>query len=213
MLRANIYTIEPLSPEIQDSVEDGVRMVVTYIGHIAVTRSVEVRLPLSQEGKVDPGRVGLSNLDGMVELHVMAVPLDRSKYGRFTSGMSAFGVGVGFVDTSVDKVNSIRLTTAHEVGHSLGFVSNHSGHEDPNSANHCSDKSCVMHQAGLQPEIDALNPPEGSREARLLKQFDFCLDCKVDMRSKGEENLQRLRHSRVVENGVIKGLAGLRVNG
>lgn len=224
MLRANIYAIEPLTLETRGAIEDGIGMVATYMGHTAVTKELGVRLPLNERGHVNPERVGFGKLDKLVELHLMAVPLDPGEGERI--GLAGVGRGWGFVDTSKESTDVIRMTTAHEVGHAFGFVVPDADHEDPESSFHCCDGSCVMHKRALivaeEIEIEQAATrlqklkrsiakrrghepePEYAVNYRLAEQFDFCLPCKVDMRDQGDKNIEQLRYNRIFGSKGVK---------
>lgn len=217
MIRANIYSIEPLLPEVRGAVEDGIGMVAAYMGQSVVAKELRVRLPLNGAGVVRAERVGFGKLDKMVELHLMAVPLDPGEDERI--GLAGIGRGWSFVDTSRRSIGLIRTTAAHETGHALGFVLPGSPQEDPESSYHCCDQSCIMHKRALMVPETAValrshamrrkkraiiarrrnreSEPMAALEYRLKDQFDFCLPCKVDMREQGDTQLEQLRYSRL----------------
>jgi hypothetical protein len=210
--------MEPLTDIARESINDGIGMVTAYIGETVVTNEVTVRLVTDELGRVDPNRIGYGNLDKMVELHVMAVPLDRGEDERL--GLAAIGRGWSYVDTSRDSAPIIRTTAAHEVAHALRFVVPGSEHEDPASPYHCCDGDCIMHKSiaiavsELAGSSDRILRTQRMRsllrrrgKAALLQvdqteylmdsQHDFCVACKVDMRDKGSGHVAKLRHDRL----------------
>lgn len=228
MFRANVYSMEPLTPVAREAINDGIGMVAAYMGQTATSRELLVRLPLNERGNVNPARVGFSKLDKMVELHLMAVPLDPGAGERI--GLAGVGRGWSFVDTAKDSTSVIRTTTAHEVAHAFGFVSPSAEQTDPESPFHCCDGGCIMHKMVtiLVAESEtAQQAPEESR--RLLSkipfwrkskltipetsvsttytvpdQYDFCLPCKVDLRHNSEAHLSELRMSRLFGTKGVK---------
>jgi hypothetical protein len=215
MFRANVYSLEPLSPEARSAVQDGIDMVATYMGETVASSDKLVRLPLNERGHVNPARVGFAKLDKLVELHLMAVPLDPGDSEQI--GLAGVGRGWAFVNTTTDNEQIIRLTSAHEVAHAFGFVLAGSQQEDPESTYHCCDDSCAMHhkvvtevtyaeqEMGRAQKLlsrfarKSVQVPEEVVSSKILKQFDFCLPCKVDMRSASEENIHKLRYGRIFE--------------
>jgi hypothetical protein len=215
MLRANIYSIEPLTPVAREAIHDGLGMVAAYMGHTIATKELAVRLPLKDNGTVNPRRVGFANLEKMVELHVMAVPLDPGESEAV--GYAGVGGGWSFVDTATHSPELIRTTSAHEAAHAFGFVRQRVGHEDSTSHGHCCNGTCIMHRKVMIETYQEEVRLEASRRSRLTElfrrgrppitpvpkirlaheQYDFCLPCKVDLRDKGEEQIAKLRHNRL----------------
>lgn len=216
-MRANIYCLEPLTQEARTGIAEGIGMVATYIGQNVSSKELAVRLPLNDRGHVNPYKVGLGKLDKMVELHLMAVPLDRGQGEQI--GLAGLGEGWSFVDISTDSRAVIRATAAHEVAHAFGFLSETAEHQDPDSKHHCGNDCCVMHKKVMILVNEAHREVEKIPEKRKLwdrlrgkdgvevetipvisrvidRQYDFCLPCKVDMRDHGEQNLTQLRYER-----------------
>jgi len=204
MFRANIYSMEPLTPVAREAVNDGIGMVAAYMGETVSTRELLVRLPMTQRGTVNAKRVGYGNLDKLVELHLMAVPLDKGEGEAI--GLAGLGRGWSFVDTMHGAADVMRTTSAHEVAHGLGFVIASSEQADPKSPNHCCDGNCIMHKKVTilmsESGTGQQTPPSGS--ASLYGQYDFCLPCKIDLRSKGAHRLAELRRSRLFSRRGIK---------
>lgn len=223
MFRANIYSIEPLSPLARDAVHEGIQMVAAYMGQTATTSELLVRLPLNTDGRVNPRRVGFKNLDKMVDLHLMAVPVDRGESEKL--GQAGVGLGWAFSDVTEDNSQIIRTTTAHEVAHAFGHVNPESEQSDPNSRGHCVCQDCVMHRVALyrtvqmelpRPEPEKLKglkaifkrkqpviePPETVR-VKQYHQYDFCASCKLDLYHDSDRNLANMRYRRLLDrNGV-----------
>lgn len=209
MIRANVYSIESLSEVASSAILEGIGMAVSYMGETVTSKLLTVRLPLDAHGRVEPRRVGHGKLDKLVELHLMAVPIDPGDGERL--GIAGCGRGVGYVDISKDSEPVIRTTTAHEVAHAFGFVTPGAKHEDPSSAHHCANDFCLMHQVARIEKIDEVKPDFKFRDLfkpwhKLTRtnyfmsdQHDFCLDCKVDMRDGGERHLANLRRARILQ--------------
>lgn len=51
-------------------------MATGYTGHMVVSNLFGVRLPINDQGRVNPARISFCKLDKMVELHLMAVLLE-----------------------------------------------------------------------------------------------------------------------------------------
>lgn len=220
MLRANIYSLEPLPAETRSALNDGIDMAAAYMGHQLIAKELTVRLPLNEHGNVNPARVGYGKLDRLVELHLMAVPLDPGAGERV--GLAGVGRGWGFVDVVSNSPELIRTTTAHETAHAFGFVLPDASQRDLDSPRHCSHDSCVMHKKVTtmtthHEQFGQANPrrkflsrlgfSRGERqpiEPVMLEtvclannQYDFCTDCKISMRDNGEEQIAGLRHNRI----------------
>ncbi len=219
MLRANIYSLEPLAPEIRGGVLEGVDMLAGYIGETIATKEYEIRLPLNQQGYVEPGRLALSYLDQSVELHMMAVPLSSGP-NSLTMGYAYVGSGCAYVDVSRYSPDSTRATAAHETGHSLGFVTPGAPQEDRSSKFHCCTPDCLMHReevlrttlhvaemGDLQSELDRMLRTSSIRRPMIATregQKDFCDPCKDDMWYNAAQNVHNLRRNRpVLWNGVV----------
>jgi hypothetical protein len=217
MIRANVYSQETLQPEVAKAVADGIDVVAGYIGETVSIKELQVRLPHNRYGSVNPNRVGFKKLDGMVELHVMAVPLEYEN--EATLGVASIGHGFSFIDTNSNNPQVLRSTSAHENAHALGFVVPLSRHEDPASPFHCSDPNCIMNnKIVIFDTLQALAEPISKRnpltldkaETDLLRarslqiangQNDFCSPCKKDFRDKGSYNIGKLRYGRLVNKG------------
>lgn len=225
MFRANVYSLNPLTSQAREAVHDGIGMVAAYMGETAAAKELLVRLPLTSNGTIDPARIGYGKLDKMVELHLMAVPLDRGDSERI--GLAELGRGCAFVDTSRNSIAVIRATTAHETAHSLGFVSPLSTQTAPDSPYHCNDESCIMHKK-VTLIIDEIESPivepqkshrtynpfklhrqpqkassESQQTYEIVGKYDFCLPCKIDLREKGSQNLAEIRHSRLFSRKAV----------
>lgn len=204
---------------VYEAVNDGIGMVAAYMGETVTTKVLQIRLPLTERGTVEPARIGHGKLDRMVELHMMAVPLDSGEGERI--GLAALGRGWAYVDTSKNSAEVIRVTAAHEVAHGFGFVLPSSKQSDPESPFHCCDGNCLMHKMVTilvsEPELAEPAPQESRRLLSRLpfrrrpqveavttnprytveEQYDFCLPCKIDLREKGSQHLSELRHGRL----------------
>lgn len=227
MFRANIYSMEPLTPVAREAVNDGIGMVAAYMGETVVPRELLIRLPLNERGNVNPTRIGFGKLDKMVELHVMAVPLDPGD--EEVIGLAGIGSGWSFVNTTRDSEQVIRATTSHEVAHALGFVTIGAAHADPESSFHCCDDNCLMHKSlfihtktDTTAELLAEEPPKlldrigFRRKSRVAprvpspvytlvkRQYDFCSPCKLDIKTNGEKNLSELRTNRIFRIQSVK---------
>lgn len=218
MFRANLYSMEPLTTTAREAIHDGVEMVAAYMGQTVVAKELAVRLPIDELSNVNPSRVGFSKLDKLVELHLIAAPIDSSKCE--TVGLAYIGKGWSLVDTSRDNENLIRNITAHEVAHAFGFVIPESKHADKDSRYHCCDTSCIMHKklytltASIEPEPQIQDKakllsrplirckseikPAIQQEITVSRQFDFCSPCKVDMRNNSDQHLHQLRTGRIL---------------
>lgn len=211
MLRANIYSLDKLPEEHSRGVHDGIGMVAANLGTEIVATDRRVILPTYTNGNVNPKRVGLSKLDNMVELHVMAVPMQTGLDEQL--GLALLGRGLAYVDTSTDSQEIIRSVTAHEVSHSIGFVALGAPQADPNSPNHCVDDGCIMNwrmitfadEVRTKRSFQQFISGE-SKHKKILKahkQHDFCTCCKTDLWTKGEENIAKMRHDRLfVHKGI-----------
>lgn len=210
MFRANVYSMEPLSPPIQEAVHDGIGMVAAYMGQTVAAKDLLVRLPLNEYENVAPERIGFGRLDGMVELHVMAVPLERGEGERI--GLGGVGRGWAFVNTRKSSVPIVRSTTSHEVAHAFGFVLPDAEQADPGSKYHCASSGCVMHKmvvSQLLASPQEVKPNHSTQRQRKVwtqspSQFDFCVPCKVDLRNHGDEHLAKLRHNRLRSGKVTR---------
>jgi hypothetical protein len=210
VIRANIYSVNPLEPEQLQAARDGIGVVAAYIGHELLTKKYGIKISVDTQGKVKPSRVGLGKLDKLVELHLLALPLNTGIAESL--GMSAIGSGVAWVDTSETSNNIFQRTVVHEVAHALGFVDPRSQQSDGNY--HCTDKACVMnsfltleHRRTHQSILSTLRSKNVPHEELVCVhgQFDFCTGCKTDMWSRGDESVTSLRHRRVVLDGKVYG--------
>lgn len=214
MFRANVYSLEPLAPEINEAVHDGIAMTAANMDQQVSSRNVAVRLPRNQDGKVNPSKIGLGKLNNLVELHLMAVPLDRGEDERL--GIAKLGLGSAFVDISSDRVEVVRSVAAHETAHAFGFVSDGASHASEEDPHHCCDDSCIMHGRLIDFVIEKqvlakrrfadrfkkiitknYAPDTEWVTVREIDQFDFCSPCKTDMWCNAEEHLSKLRHNRL----------------
>lgn len=211
MLRANIYRLEPLLPDMREAVLGGVDMLASYIGERIVSKEYDIRMPLTDRGLVEPGRLPLSYLDQEVELHMLAVPLEVDREST-AMGYAYIGTGFAYVDTSRYTPDSTRATSAHETAHALGFVTPWSRHEDPNSQFHCCTADCLMHKhevqsaywkeapmGDLQDELNRMLRTSSIRRPMVAVragQKDFCKPCKIDMTHNGARNVENLRRNR-----------------
>lgn len=215
MLKANIYSIEPLREPTREAVHDGISMVAAYMGENLLAKECRVKLPLNGQGHVNPDRVGLSKLDALTELHVMAVPLDAGKDEIL--GVAYMGSGVAFVDIKSRKSpHTIRSVTAHEVSHAFGHVMGSSKQADPSSKGHCTCEECIMRPSivhgtmlaeprkpeGRFRKLKSVFPEKTEMEDRPTKQHDFCIDCKHDIRMHGPDLANKLRVNRLLSKKV-----------
>jgi hypothetical protein len=209
-MRANVYSLEPLAPAAREAVHDSLDMVAAYMGEAVVARELQVKLPLTAAGLVNPKQVGYSNFDMMVELHLLAVPLEGSAE---RPGIADVGRGVGFTNITGNSKPLIRTVTAHEVAHAVGFVLPDSAQADPDSQYHCLAASCLMNRRVVTdtetlittPKAPLLERLRGKKAAPLTestvrlvnRQYDFCGDCKADLHHYGQRELNRLRYHRL----------------
>jgi hypothetical protein len=208
-IRAKIYSPEALKPEVKEAIFDGMDMVLTYMGQIAVAKTEVVTSSLrSPEGVIDPSRISYKRLDRLVELHLVAVPFrhQQRQVGdviEIFAGHAMVGSGCSAIDT-LGSAAQIRTSTSHEVAHSLGYVQ--PDRMDPKNPYHCGDSDCIMHYAG---RLTSQRPINGSGmqyeensflsayKDAAINQHDFCLPCKMDMRETGEKHIIDLRHNRI----------------
>ncbi len=210
MVRANIYSIEALDPGARGAIREGIDMLAGYIGESVAMKEFYINLKLNQNRDVRPEQVDLSWLDPNVELHMFAVPLDPNYVGgNGRMGWAGVDAGWCYVDTVRYSPDSMRATAAHEIAHTLGFVTKYAQHEDIDSPFHCCNRSCIMHKhevvttvfeeakaVSAQAELDRMLRSSSIRRpvvARSRGQQDFCWPCKNDMSDKGQRNLDRLR--------------------
>lgn len=225
-MRNNIYSLEPLPGDIRDAVHDGIGQMAVYIGETITSKEFCVKLPTNESGRVKSARVGTANFDIMTELHTLVVPLD-SAAGRL--GESFSGTGVLFVDPSSKSPEVIRTTAAHEAAHSLSFVDEETGHSMPNSPTHCQREKCIMFPDVFTEErvveemvkrrtlLDRIVGRCAVTEPKRLVaiangQFDFCNDCKTDMRELGQRNLSELRYARLLSRKILPGAERIVIN-
>ncbi len=200
----------------RDAIHDGVGMVAAYMGESIVTKELTVRVPTSPAGLVDPHRIGFSKMDKMVELHLLALPLDVSTE---QVGLAYKKRGIGFVDTTAASEAFTRGVVAHETAHALGFVDDDADHKHSASNSHCNDASCIMHPV-IAITLDTIEAEATqSRLERMMRrkpkiisdtvvrlannQVDFCFDCKVDLRGKGQAHLDSIRQDRLFGSKAI----------
>lgn len=219
-MRANIYTLEPLAKDIRESIHYGIEMMAEYIGQTVATKELTVRLPQDNHGLVDPARVGLGGLDKLTELHLMAVPLKKTK--KQGLGVASLSTGFAYIDTiECDSPELTKVVTAHESAHSLGFVPKGASHEDRTSPHHCTTPTCLMlpeihtysygdpfaifsrnidlgqSRSSYYPHRRRVLPTYDNARKVQLVQHDFCQCCKNSMKADGGKNLARLRHNRL----------------
>jgi hypothetical protein len=206
MMRANIYTAETFPTEQVDAVEVGLFLVGEHLGGIAVQGCHQVRLPMN-DGVVRPSRVGYDKLDPFIDLHVFVADISTSGLG-----ISISNTGIAWVRPG-DRHETIVTTTAHEVGHAVGFVMRGSRQSDPASPAHCADRTCVMHRAEISvvtketiPQKGFINRLKGATEKRTTvkhSQDEFCSCCVDDMQTFGHKNIAALRHDRVISGKIL----------
>jgi hypothetical protein len=209
-MKANIYSVEPLVPVAREAIHEGISIVAGYMGEPVTTKELTVKLPRTPEGYVRPEKVGFSNFDMMVELHLLAVPLQG---GAERPGVANLGRGVSFADTNVESKPLMRIITAHEVAHSLGFVLADSKQVEKDKGAHCIEDSCIMNREVttatetrvIAPDLTRMERLRGKKPAlvtetvvRLVNgQYDFCGDCKVDLYQHGQAELNKMRWQRL----------------
>ncbi len=212
MLRANIYQLHPLAPDMREAVFEGVEMLASYVGEVIVPKLYDIRMPVNHRGYVQPDRSTLSYLDQAVELHVMAVPFQYDTADDGAMGSAYVSSGLAYVDTSRSNPDSTRATAAHETSHALGFVTPGARHEDPTSQFHCCTYDCLMHKSevmrmtfeeakvvNLQAELNRMIRTSSIRRPMVSVrkgQNDFCNPCKNDMVDNGARNIENLRRGR-----------------
>lgn len=211
MISANIYSMEPLPEATRSAIGEGIDMVAEHIGDAIAAKNVRIKLATNKLGVVDPARVGFGKLDKIVELHLMAVPLNTDEDGIL--GVAGIGQGWAFTGINQRDLAVIRHNTAHEVAHAFGFVRKGSVQEDPRSQHHCISSQCVMHKSALtwtlEPAV-SIQPrkrmpgllrrpamPELPVRSGLLGGHDFCRNCKDDMHEHGAANISSLRMARL----------------
>ncbi|HTB48732.1 MAG TPA: hypothetical protein VK712_01470, partial [Verrucomicrobiae bacterium] len=199
----------------QVAIEGGLDLVADYIGQEIISTMCRARLTTQENGKVAPGRIGYAALDKMVELHLIAVPLDRGKEELL--GVAHLGRGVAYVDTSGEVAPPVtRSVAAHEVAHALGFVSDKAEHVDRSSFAHCPDEDCIMHKnlfictdtshfGSSLAKFSALMSQSRLESApqTVFSQIDFCKPCQTDMRQLGEAHIGALRTRRLFRSRTI----------
>lgn len=218
MIRANIYSLEALPAEFDTAIREGVDLVSAYMGHTVMFKGLQVRLPRNQQGYVAPQRVGFSKLDKMVEMHLMAVPLDRGKDEQL--GIASIGRGTAFVDIAHNEPTQVRATAAHEVAHAFGYLLDTAPQRDVKSPRHCQDTSCILHSNLTTWMSDVVQPVSKWAKVRgtltgtrptpkviglksEIRQTDFCEACQADFNKTGDEQVNKLRHDRLMGVGKI----------
>ncbi len=220
-MRANVYSMDPLTQDQMGAISDGLDLVSGYIGKKIVAKSKRVKLPRQPNGRVSPERVGCGQLDKMIPLHLFVVPLDRSSSMRL--GGAYFGKGVSFVDATIPNDNKKTIVTAHEVGHAFGFVPYGSEQQDPQSPTHCCDAGCIMHgetfiDSGLpgltfaEREEKRARLAQGeplTRAMRGLPPNDFCQPCQTDMSRFGNLDILALLYERMMSGEIVSQTGGI----
>jgi len=215
MIRANIYSVDRLTPIARESIHDGMAMVASYMGEIVASREVITLLPLTQQGTVDPFTIDIKQIDDKYELNLFGVNLDPGRVNRI--GASHYGKGWSFIDIAKNDGEVIKLTTAHEVSHAFGFVPSNSGHDKPNSKYHCCSENCILSDMlNYKPIVTDQNQlpthlvrhhfnfkrRKGIVELTknpayvLAKEYVFCQSCQDDLRQKGSQNIARVFDNR-----------------
>ena len=213
MIRANLYSSEPLEPSFKQSVSDGLDLVGQNIGGISLAKTHIVKLPVSSHNKVDVTRVGFKKFDTLTELHIMAVPLDGVYEAN--AGLAYFNFGIVWLNTAILKAKSeIRSITAHEAAHSIGYVLPDSPQTFNVSESHCSCDDCIMYRSYSMDrdsesliEASQLKIDVGFRKTFktmgiALPSEEFCTPCRADMIDTAEENIEQLRMNRF-KTGVV----------
>jgi hypothetical protein len=215
MLRANVYSVNDLTPNERDSVYDGIDQ---FAGLISETVQLEEKSTYTTTEELialSPYQIAAA-LDWQVDLHLIVKPIDLAE----RLGEAYLGRGLGFVDLSKSGADMNRAVTAHETAHSIGLVIGGSGHSDPNSEHHCASPSCLMHptiklngpclidreHAGLVAQtmigLEANLSSSSARPEGLNKPADFCYDCKNDLKTRGSGLLHGLRIARIMHRQV-----------
>lgn len=211
MLSANIYSVELLESRSMEAISFGLGLVGEHVGGIAVNKSLIVRLPQA-DGVVRAKNVGYEKLDPFIDLHIFAAP-----YNESSLGFSYIKTGVSWINLDTESEKGSHLTTAHEVAHSLGFVTPESPQSAPGDKFHCSCEECIMGSALTSIHVYDLQETKswfGLRKKTMevmteviQKQQSFCGDCVVDMRTNATKNIEDIRHRRVITKKVISSSA------
>lgn len=193
MIRANVYFVEPLTPELKTGLYDGLSIIGQHVGGVSVRRVSRLSVPLNN-GRVEVSKVGLRKLEIGTHLHVIAAPLTTDRLG-----IAAMGSGVSWLNIA-EVEQSYAQTTAHEVAHSLGFMLKDAPRRDFESPAHCVDENCIMHEAETEPNRQT--PLQLGRDVITKNVGDFCLSCSADIRSFGEDHAHKILYGRTVAGGV-----------
>lgn len=214
-MRSNIYSMEKLQPAIRDSVHEGISMTAAYMGETVVSKELLVKLPTDSQGFVDTKRIRLRNFDLLTELHVLVAPLKRT---REELGIGHYNRGVVIIDQSIGHGEITRSVAAHETAHAFGFVSDNAQHQDPLNNHHCRYDNCIMYYViDIGESSDRFHEIQGfmgslvkqmvlpdQKSLRLSRgQYDFCQDCKHELRDEGQKHLNQLRVDRLVRKQIL----------
>ncbi len=168
-----------------------------------------VRLAQDDSGKVALRRIGLSNLNCLVEFHIFAIDSDFD--GPNVAGKALSGLGIAAVKATLAPAQ-LRCTTSHEMAHAAGLI-------PPNATTdgvHCKDNSCLMapsNKVYRRESLDFLTDIRGlaadvlfdkktSHKVRIVlqsRQFDFCGDCKTTLHNDVPSELNTMRMSRLTD--------------
>lgn len=208
-LSAKVYSLERLDAPMKDSLANGLEIIGEHVGGISLGKFSLIRTPVTEHGvNLDDFRYG--NFDPAIDLHVVVAPFhdDGKEPSSEILGISYHGTGVAWIKPAIGK-QLTTTTTAHEVGHSLGYVLPDSPQAIKASDNHCSDQSCLMtavaqHDPAYLRFVTSLGfaiDPEAAKNARKVESF--CTPCRADMHATADENVDRIRRTRRLFKSVI----------
>ena len=204
MITANVYSTEALQPEVARAINHGLDLVGEHTGPITVNKVLEVNL-VNDGGIVRAKNVGYDNLDPYTDLHIFV-----AAYSGKSRGVSYVGTGVSWLNLVEDTGVYGHSTVAHEVAHSLGFVSPGAPQSLGRTGAHCVDLECIMAPSMERVQsvrrgigIGAFRPFTRRVDTSGYNQQAFCGDCVVDMGTNTEANLRALRHRRVQSGRII----------
>lgn len=197
-----------VDPAIVASVEYGLGLVAEYAGDISLKGVHKITVPTDAAGQVERERVGYEKLDMYTDLHIFAAATQDTSLG-----VAYRRTGVAWVNLN-DRRNraTLHTTTAHEVGHALGFVRQESPQAIVGNRIHCSCAECIMH-----PVQEVVRRTHTTAEARsgifgrlrtkevtqlVMRQQVFCGDCASDMAYYTAGNLAAMRFDRL-RSGVV----------
>ncbi len=203
MITARVYSPTEADPAILASIQYGLDMVAEHTGAISLTGVHKIAVPTDASGYVDVSRVGYGKLDIYTDLHIFAAPTTDSSLG-----VAYRNRGVAWVNLNGNASRAtLHSTTAHEVGHALGFVRQDSPQAIVGNRVHCSCAECIMHPVQevarhIHESAELRRGLFSGRRTRevtqlVMRQQVFCGDCSKDMRQLTGGNLASMRFERL----------------